>query len=135
MDTVKQLFDIFIDRTLAYNYSHNIGLITFDDQIKFPKEINEVTRDFRQELSAIVPDGLTALWDALKRARTELMSYSVAYPNAIKRIIVLTDGEDNMSTVSSREVCYELQVRSLTPHTMFIAIDIRYNRRLYRHWR
>jgi Mg-chelatase subunit ChlD len=112
MDTVKQLFDIFINRTLAYGYSHHIGLITFNEAIAYPKAINEVTRDFRQEISALQPTGWTALWDALHRAKVELDSYGSTYPDAIKRIIVLTDGEDTGSTRTPSNLYLDLQVRS-----------------------
>ena len=119
MDTVKQLFDIFINRTLAYGYSHHIGLITFNGNIAYPKAINEVTRDFRQEISALQPSGWTALWDALHRAKVELDSSGSTYPDAIKRIIVLTDCEDTGSTRMPANLYHDLKV------ALFIFCNLR----------
>lgn len=42
-------------------------------------------------------DGSTALWKALGACEEHLMSYAARYPNARKRIIALSDGQDTTS--------------------------------------
>lgn len=59
------------------------------------------------------PRGDTALWDALFLANQELCEYGKKFPDAKKRIICLSDGEDNKSSHKSYETCWSLVVCSL----------------------
>lgn len=57
------------------------------------------------------PTGMTSLWDALHLAHQKLEEKARTFPNAVKRIVVLTDGEDTGSKIWSPAVaCGFLQV-------------------------
>jgi Mg-chelatase subunit ChlD len=110
IQVVKQLFDVFIDRTLAYNYNNHIGLITFDNRPKVKQGITSIIEDFRSSVKDETSGTHTSLWDALNSAKTELTAYGLKHPSARKRIVCLTDGEDNLSIARDYAVCSELQV-------------------------
>ena len=88
-----------------------MGLITFNTYVTLREPITPVFRDFRQSLENITASGSTALWDALYRACDELERYGRQYPDALKRIVALTDGENNHTRHKAHEVCMKLQVR------------------------
>lgn len=49
------------------------------------------------------------LWDALSLANDQITAYAAKYPEAKKRIIVISDGKDTRSTKSAHEVCWQLR--------------------------
>ena len=107
---VKQVFDVFIDRTLAYNYSNHIGLITFADCPQVKQSITHVVEDFRASVKDQTRGFSTSIWDALETAKIHLNNHGQKYPQAGKRIICLTDGEDNASRSDPIDICRMLQV-------------------------
>src|SRR5580704_7281147 len=104
MLVAKQMFEIFIDKTLALNYPHHIGLVKFAMDATVDLPITHVIEDFRDAVKEVQPQGGTALWKALSIANNELKSYGRRHPNAKKRIIVLTDGEDSTWNPDHRKV-------------------------------
>jgi hypothetical protein len=38
----KDLFDAFVNRTLAYNFHHVIGLVTFESKVEVQLQLTEV---------------------------------------------------------------------------------------------
>lgn len=55
-------------------------------------------------------DGDTALWDALALSREQLIEYGKKYPEAKKRIIVISDGADTKSTTNTAsDICWRLK--------------------------
>lgn len=66
--------------------------------------------DFRNSVRYTNCHGDTALWDALELARENLLAYAEKFPEAKKRIICLSDGEDTKSLHSKEEVCHALRV-------------------------
>jgi Mg-chelatase subunit ChlD len=121
MVAVREAFQIFVHRTLAYHYSHHIGLITFSGTPELAQNINDVVYDFALQVDHIQPGGSTALWKSLELAKDKLAEYSVKYPRAKKRILVLSDGEDNVSdpffsrmrniaSPFAQGICEEIQV-------------------------
>ncbi|KAK6496288.1 hypothetical protein TWF481_002313 [Arthrobotrys musiformis] len=55
--------------------------------------------DFRGKVLRMKPSGNTLLWDALDKAIDELENHGKDFPEAKKRIICLSDGEDTGSMV------------------------------------
>ena len=110
LQVVKEIFNIFINRTIAYNYVHHIGLVTFDSDAQVSQPITPVIEDLRSAVLNIESHGLTALWKALLIAETQLSAYSHKYPSAKKRILALSDGENNIEPFSAQEICLTLQV-------------------------
>jgi hypothetical protein len=54
--------------------------------------------------------GDTALWDALALASDQIIDYAKKFPNAKKRIICLSDGNDNMSKQKNSDLSLFLSV-------------------------
>ena len=92
---VKEIFNVFINRTIAYHYSHHIGLVTFNSYPTVNQGIMAVIENLRTQVLEINASGGTNIWDALLKPEQCLRTYSVKYPNAKKRIVALSDGEDN----------------------------------------
>jgi hypothetical protein len=101
LQVVKEIFEVFINRTIVYNYSHHIGLVTFSDNPNLVQRMTPVIEDLRCAVMGIQATGSTALWDALVACEGHLTSYAAQYPNARKRIVVLSDGQDTTGGVFS----------------------------------
>ena len=70
-----------------------------------------VIENLRTQVLEINASGGTNIWDALLKPEQCLRTYSVKYPNAKKRIVALSDGEDNAhDSKAPRELCEKLQV-------------------------
>ncbi|KAL1608137.1 hypothetical protein SLS60_003076 [Paraconiothyrium brasiliense] len=108
MDVLKQMFDAFVNRLLAYGYPSHLGLVTFRTTASLTQKITHAIENFRHELNSIRASGDTALWDALSLARDSLTQYATIYPKARLRIICISDGEDNKSKQMVHEVAAAL---------------------------
>jgi Mg-chelatase subunit ChlD len=97
MGAVKGFFHAFADRTMAYKLKHVISLVYFDDQYVLKCSFTEAFAQFKDLVNRAKPRGMTALYDALIKASDSLIDFGTKYPKCIKRIICLTDGEDNRS--------------------------------------
>ncbi|KAK8102467.1 hypothetical protein PG984_015613 [Apiospora sp. TS-2023a] len=110
LDVLKQMFEAFINRLLAYNYKTHVGLVTFSTKPALSMGISHVVENFRRSISAMTPEGDTALWDALALGMDQLNEYGKKYPQAKKRIICISDGVDNKSmSNTSADVCWRLR--------------------------
>ena len=65
--------------------------------------------------------GDTAIWDAIALADDQLSRYGQRYPNARKRIICLSDGEDTKSVKRSHEICLGLNRRHIVVDSFCIG--------------
>ncbi|KAF2824079.1 hypothetical protein CC86DRAFT_421855 [Ophiobolus disseminans] len=97
LDVLKQMFDAFINRLLAYNFKTHVGLITFGTKASVSQGITNAVENFRHKLNSMAPSGDTAIWDSIALAQDQLQDYTEQYPNAKLRIICISDGEDNKS--------------------------------------
>ena len=61
-----------------------------------------------RSLTDCLSKGDTALWDALALASDQLNQYATQYPDAKKRIICISDGEDTKSVTNSAHGAYWL---------------------------
>jgi len=95
---------------LAYRLTHHLGLVSFSTRSTVSKSITAVPGDFQSVVRTFNTNGYTSLWDALALAQEEISRYAKDHPGAKKRIIVLSDGEDNESTKTAQQVCLTLQV-------------------------
>lgn len=79
LETVKQLFSAFINRSVAYDYPQAIGALTFSDKdrIKVICPIQARYESFRAALDAVQAGGDTALFDALEVACESLVTWKV----------------------------------------------------------
>jgi ubiquitin-protein ligase/uncharacterized protein YegL len=101
LNILKQMFDQFVNRILAYGYSTHLGLIKFNNTAKVAQRLSPVIENFRNTVQELQHRGDTALWDALALARDQIQEYSAAYPNAKKRILCMSDGVDTSSKINT----------------------------------
>ena len=89
----------------------------------------ESINKFVTALPTMSPDGGTAVWDALSRAVDVLEAHrknlSTAHPDHTcrRRIIVLTDGQDQHSKVKVANVTRKLQAAGVTVDGVVVARD------------
>jgi uncharacterized protein YegL len=109
LDGLKQMFDAFINRLLAYGFQTHIGLVTFGTKAVVSQSITNAIENFRHKLNDMDANGDTALWDSIALAEDQLRVYAANYPNAKLRIICISDGEDNKSKRSVVDITSKLK--------------------------
>jgi Ca-activated chloride channel homolog len=90
-----------------------VGLLTFNDQVKetVPLARFSTNREkLRSAVNDLFPDGETAVYDATDRGFKSIRG--LRDDARINAVVVLTDGEDNQSRMSDREVVDELARQS-----------------------
>lgn len=90
---VKQLFDNFATRTMAYDFYHVIGLVKFDSTVKTLHTFTETLEKFKEHVHTLTAAGRTLLYDALQHGLLELEKVK-KFPDCKLRILCLTDGHD-----------------------------------------
>jgi hypothetical protein len=108
LDVLKQMFDAFINRLLAYNFQTHIGLVTFGTKATVSQGITNAIENFRHKLNNMAASGDTAIWDSIALAQDQLENYAEKFPEAKMRIICISDGEDNKSQKRLVEVARRL---------------------------
>eukprot|EP00727_Mastigamoeba_balamuthi_P005757 m51a1_g1800 putative C-tail anchored protein (1599) ;mRNA; r:437863-444175 len=121
LDIVKQLFHAFINRSQAYNYPTQIGLVLFSSKARLTCPITPVLEEFRDHVEAAYPDGDTSLYDAISLAGQTLSSYAQEHPGCALRILCLTDGSDTTSTAKPEVVANCLQTNRITLDAISVA--------------
>ncbi|XP_062382868.1 uncharacterized protein LOC134070498 [Sardina pilchardus] len=108
MTAVKQLFDAFANRSMAYNFHIVIGLVTFGRSVDIIHTFTENLEKFKQHMQTLEAKGNTPLYDALHLAAAELSNMREQFPQCRLRALCLTDGYDTSSTQSPVEVTNKL---------------------------
>ncbi|KAH7330116.1 hypothetical protein BKA65DRAFT_51346 [Rhexocercosporidium sp. MPI-PUGE-AT-0058] len=108
LDVLKNMFEAFSNRLLAYGFNTHLGLISFQSSAAISQPITHAIENFRHKVNAIRAHGDTALWDALALANDQLTEYAKKFPNAKKRIICLSDGMDTKSTQKAETISMNL---------------------------
>lgn len=84
--------------------------------------ISHVIENFRRSTSDMTAQGDTALWDALALAKDQLVEYGKKYPEAKKRIICISDGEDTKSTANTpQDICWRLRQAEIAVDTISLG--------------
>ncbi len=109
INIVKEFFSAFAERTMAYDFHHVISLILFNHNVIQKCNFTEIFNSFIKHVKRTTATGLTHLYDALNTAATNLRALSLKYPNVLKRIICLSDGEDVGSNKEAHDVAAFLQ--------------------------
>ncbi|XP_031426697.2 uncharacterized protein LOC105895579 [Clupea harengus] len=94
LSAVKQLFDAFANRSMAYDFPHLISLVTFGEGVKIMHMFTENLEKFKEHVHSLQASGCTPLYDALARSVTELRKMNHKFPECLLRVICLTDGID-----------------------------------------
>ncbi|XP_031720975.1 uncharacterized protein LOC116393107 isoform X2 [Anarrhichthys ocellatus] len=105
---VKELFDNFATRTMAYDFYHVIGLVKFDSLVKVLHTFTENLEKFKEHIRNIEASGCTLLYDALRRGASELEKVQTRFPDCRLRIMCLTDGNDSGSSIEPHAVTVKL---------------------------
>jgi uncharacterized protein YegL len=107
---VKEVFQQLVARIAAYNLPTHLGLVTFSSQsdVRIQQPLTPVLYDFKDRVMDACAGGSTALWDAIVKAKDMLVAFKSRHPTAKRRIIVLTDGENNDSRYGAPFACMEL---------------------------
>merc|ERR1740121_943890 len=107
IEIVKQLFGSFINRSQAYDYPNEIGLVLFGTDVEVTCALSPSYEDFREKVEKASTSGDKRLYDAVDKAANELEEWrkrqqaaAAASDNdsdAALRILVLSDGADTKS--------------------------------------
>eukprot|EP01084_Bolivina_argentea_P090240 162641_1 len=110
LEVIKECWHAFINRSTAYDFPNEIGLILFDTIVEKACDITSSYEKFLRKVETIETTGTTALRDAIEEAVQLLIKWK---NNKVKkrqrkdtklRIIALTDGLDNESSINENDV-------------------------------
>ncbi|CAN9388920.1 unnamed protein product [Alternaria sp. RS040] len=104
VDVLKQMFDAYVNRLLAYNFQTHLDLVTFSNKSSLSQKITNAFEQFRHKLNKVKASGDTAIWDSIALAEDQLLEYAKQYPNAKLIIICISDGEDNKSKIEAHSL-------------------------------
>ncbi|KAL2078640.1 hypothetical protein ACEWY4_026325 [Coilia grayii] len=108
LTAVKQLFNSFADRSMAYNFHNIIALVRIGGDVKIIHTFTENLPKFQQSIDTLRADGNTPLYDALNLSVEELDKVKKQFPKCRLRVLCLSDGEDNVSKISPADVANRL---------------------------
>ena len=120
-----QYLTTFANKTYAYRIPCLLGLIPFNMSVEVKCPLSPLLPDFEnQGLKKIKCFGKTHLWEALSLACDEIIKCTTAteFPNAIKRIIVISDGEDDGSNINFLEVTKKLLKNQIIVDSIIISL-------------
>ena len=125
-DVSKMLFHTLIDKLLVMELSHAVGLLAFGERVT-PINITTNYETFHVELGRLdAREGSTALYDAIHSAVDMIDTFCADHvtqtqSKLLKRIFVLTDGEDNASKEEPWQIAQLLQDRNVLLDAIPIA--------------
>eukprot|EP01113_Clastostelium_recurvatum_P019640 TRINITY_DN2318_c1_g1_i3.p1 TRINITY_DN2318_c1_g1~~TRINITY_DN2318_c1_g1_i3.p1 ORF type:complete len:591 (-),score=156.19 TRINITY_DN2318_c1_g1_i3:28-1800(-) len=93
----KICFGAFIDKTIAYEYNHVIGLITFGDSLHDVLPITNKLSVFEDVFANVVDtEPATRLFSAIERGIEAIKTYrgTLTYKPKHSRVLCFTDGQD-----------------------------------------
>jgi ubiquitin-conjugating enzyme E2 D len=118
-DVSKMLFHTLVDKLISLELHHAVGLLAFGHTIT-PIGITREYERFHDELGRLnANQHSTKLWDSIYEAGLMVDSYFMEFASGtsedkiIKRIFVLTDGQDNASTQAPWHVAQFLQQKGI----------------------
>lgn len=114
----KACFNAFAERTMAYDFPHVICLISLEEIIC---DFTEIWDQFKRYIDKVNPYGETPLYDTMKVAVEKLKEFGKVYPNCLKRMICLTDGEDTVSVTTAVEIARLIQQNQIVLDTFMIG--------------
>jgi ubiquitin-protein ligase/Mg-chelatase subunit ChlD len=106
LEAVKQCFMGFRDATERYQESqqgrqHLLGLVSFSNSVTVHTQPTPNLNTFEDVIDDMHTNGRTAIFDAVAKACELLEPMGNRHPNADLRVLVLSDGLNNASTVSA----------------------------------
>nr|XP_006813299.1 PREDICTED: uncharacterized protein LOC102802880 [Saccoglossus kowalevskii] len=110
IDSIKQLFHAFANRSMAYNFAHIIGLTEFSSAVTVVDKCNESFEHFKNKVDNLYAYGRTLMYDAIVEGISQLNVIGKKYPNCKKRLLCLSDGLDIGSSTTLLMAAKALQV-------------------------
>jgi endonuclease V-like protein UPF0215 family len=119
-DVSKMLFHTLIDKLISLELSHVVGLIAFGERVS-PINITTEYEKFHDELGRLdANEGSTKLYDSIFAGAEMIEEYIAGNSSSLdtvdavmKRIFVLTDGDDNASKRAPWQVSQFLQQKKI----------------------
>ncbi|KAL5320182.1 hypothetical protein ACEPPN_010983 [Leptodophora sp. 'Broadleaf-Isolate-01'] len=120
---VKEFFKNLALRISALNLSTHLGLVTFSNrsQVLTKQPLTALHLNFHHQLESVNASGHTAIFDALNTASIMLRTTRSRYPKTKCRIILLTDGQDNNSSIQASTVSQDLYKHSIVLDAVVIG--------------
>ena len=134
LDVLKQMFDQFVNRILAYEYRTHLGLITFNTVAELKLPLTHIVENFRSTVNSLRSGGDTALWDAIALGSDQLEEYAQKFPKAKKRILCISDGVDNKSDRRVAELCNSLVWKDIVVDSFCLGKEDDRDLRLLCYW-
>ncbi|KAG7445538.1 uncharacterized protein BT62DRAFT_1076633 [Guyanagaster necrorhizus] len=125
----KELVNHLLNRAASFDtpglacpeaYHHSSHLVS--DTVGIKQELTPIFENFRRQLEDVDAKGDTYLYDAIDTARSTLVDYRKDFPSLRKRIIVLSDGDDNKSVSTARDVAIALQKDQVVVDSIQVGI-------------
>lgn len=131
LDVVKQLFNAYVDRSLAYDYPCAIGLVCFGSEVTERCKLTAAYESFRDSVKDVTEDGDTCLFDALHKAGSLLKKWQMQQmsrparnlPEPKLRIVALSDGKDTSSEKDAIEVARFLCSSKIVVDSVLIGTE------------
>ena len=129
-DAVIEAFIAFSDRTNAYDLKHAIGLVLFTNNCILHYPISENIKEFSDKFSSLPVGQSTAIYSAINFALEKFTEFDCTYPQysqVPKRILCLSDGEDNSSKLTPEQVTNMLLKNKIIMDSVLLSDDVTYS--------
>ncbi|XP_072529445.1 uncharacterized protein [Salminus brasiliensis] len=121
IDAIKQVFDSFSNRCMAYDFNHVICLVKFDSTVNTLHTFTENLETFKEYVHGLQANGTTLLYDALNQGIEELVKVKERFPDCRRRILCLTDGCDVGSKSNSVDVAKKLMDSNIVVDAVIVG--------------
>ncbi|KAA0715789.1 hypothetical protein E1301_Tti013876 [Triplophysa tibetana] len=121
IEAVKQIFDSFSNRSMAYDLPHVICLVKFNTDVETILDFTENLETFKEQVHGIEASGYTRLYDALLHGISELEKVKQRFPACRCRILCLTDGNDYRSHNNPISVTNQLMDKKIVVDAVLLG--------------
>ena len=133
IEIAKRFLKAFMSRTYAYRVASVFGLITFNKKFTERSRLSPIVSDFEHATADIKLGAGTCIWDVLVAAGKTIKDYSIreyddgtqvpVHPNAVQRILVISDGRDEGSEKQPWEAAAHCIQNNIVVDSVLVATD------------
>ncbi|XP_072045592.1 uncharacterized protein [Amphiura filiformis] len=123
LEVVQQMFCTFADRSMAYNFQHVVGLVTFNSTPTVTGRLTEFFVEFKAKLEKMRAFGMTAIYDGISTAIDQFEEIKARFPHCKRRIICLSDGVDTKSTSNPVTIAKKLELEKIVLDAIHIGTE------------
>lgn len=121
-DVTRFFFFALTDKIFALNKTMKTGLIFFDYETILKSELNDIKNEFQKHLyDNPMRRGMTAIFQSINTAIEKLISEKVQFKKAQARILLLTDGSDNIGKADPYDLLTKLCSNQILLDTFLIS--------------